>query len=97
MQFDQSKLTTKEVNSIFGEIGDELESTLQEFPLFPCDPLHAIGVVNEEIGEVAKDVLQWTYEPKKMKNGATTRKELIQTAAMCIRMISGIDSGDIKP
>lgn len=97
MQFDQSKLKTEEVKEVFGMIGDELEVALQKFPSFPIDPLHAIAVINEEAGEATKDAFQWGYEPAKNKNRDTLRKELIQTAAMCVRMILGLDSGDIKP
>lgn len=97
MQFDQSKIKTEDINFIFDTISEELEFALQKFPSFPCDPLHAIGVVNEEAGEATKDALQWTYEPHKNKDAETLKKELIQTAAMCVRMICGLESGDIKP
>ena len=97
MQFNQSNIHTDYINEIFDAIGNELEFALQKFPQFPCDPLHAIGVVNEEAGEATKDALQWTYEPHKKKDAKTLKKELIQTAAMCIRTICGLESGDIKP
>lgn len=97
MQFDQSKITMNDIQNIYDMIDNELEAALQKFPQFPCDPLHAIAVVNEESGEATKDALQWCYEPHKKKDGETLKKELIQTAAMCVRMIIGLDSGDIKP
>lgn len=96
-QFDQSKITMNDIQNIYDMIDNELEFALQKFPKFPCDPLHAIAVVNEESGEATKDALQWCYESDKNKNSLTLKKELIQTAAMCIRMICGLESGDIKP
>ena len=97
MQFDQSGIKTKDVDIVFEMIDHELENALQKFPSFPCDPLHAIAVVNEESGEATKDALQWCYEPHKNKGAETLKAELIQTAAMCVRMICGLESGDIKP
>lgn len=96
-QFDQGYIKTKDVRKVFDLIDNELEFALQKFPEFPVDPIHAVGVVNEESGEATKDALQWTYEPHKNKDAETLKKELIQTAAMCIRMICGLESGDIKP
>ena len=95
-QFDQI-IIPDELEGVFNEIGDELEFALQKFPQFPIDPIHAIAVVNEESGEATKDALQWCYEPHKNKDAETLKKELIQTAAMCVRMIHGLDSGDIRP
>lgn len=97
MQFDQSELKNREVDSVFDMIHNELEFALQKFPQFPSDPIHAMAVVNEEAGEATKDALQWTYEPHKQKNKDTLRIELVQTAAMCIRMLCGLESGNIKP
>ena len=97
MQFDQSKITPNDIQNIYDMIDKELEFAMQKFPSFPCDPLHAIGVVNEEVGEATKDALQWTYELHKNKDSETLKKELIQTAAMCIRMICGLESGHIRP
>ncbi len=97
MQFDQTNIKTKDVDNVFKMIGDELEIAIQKHPLWPADPLHAIGIIMEEAGEAAKDAVQWTYELHKLKDGHTLKKELIQTAATCIRMICGLDSGDIKP
>jgi len=91
-QFSQNELKTRTIDLIITDIEDELELALQKFPNFPCDPLHAVAVMGEEAGEATQAALQWVYEGGNKEN---TRNELIQTAAMCIRMISGIDSGDI--
>lgn len=97
MQFNQGELEHKDLDLIFGMIENELEFALEKFPQFPVDPIHAIAIINEEAGEATKDALQWTYEPHKLKNKETLRIELVQTAAMCVRMLCGLESGDIKP
>lgn len=94
MQFDQSDLKTEEVKKAFAAVERELEAAMQKFPSFPADPIHAVSVMNEESGEAIRAALQWTYENGWVQAVAT---ELIQTAAMCIRCLCGIESGDIKP
>lgn len=69
---------------------NELSNAITKFPTWPTDPLHAIGVVNEEVGELNKAVLQSVYEPEKQPSDAVT-KEALQAAAMCLRFIESID------
>ena len=69
---------------------DELSRALQKFPTWPTDPLHAMGVVAEEVGELAKEVLQLVYEPHKSSQEAV-RAEAIQAAAMLLRFIASLD------
>jgi len=68
----------------------ELRNAVAKFPTWPTDPLHAMGVIHEEVGELAKAVLQAVYEPEKNPPGAV-RKEAIQAAAMCIRFLWSLD------
>jgi hypothetical protein len=95
-QFLQDNIDIHILAIIDQDVYEELQRACKLYPLFPQDPIHAANIIVEEAGEVAKDVHDWTYEPVKKKNAATTRVELIQTMAMCIRMIAGIDSGQIK-
>ena len=92
-QFLQDKTKVINVLPIEADVSDELELALQKFPSFPCDPLHAVSVMAEKSGESIKAALQYVYEGG---NISDLRKELIQTIAMCMRMILGLDSGDIK-
>jgi hypothetical protein len=73
----------------------EVRVAMLKFPSWPVDPLHAVGVVNEEVGELSKAVLQQMYEPHKNKGGVhDVRKEAIQGAAMLLRFIAGLDRYD---
>ena len=91
-QFSQKETKTETISKIVSDIEEEIEFAMQKFPTFPCDPIHAVAVMGEESGEAIQAALQWMYEGGSM---GKTRKELIQTAAMCIRCLSGIDTGDI--
>ncbi len=74
----------------------ELDRAQAKFPTWPTDPLHAFGVVAEEFGEVAKEVVQLTYEPHKSSPEAL-RKEAIQLAAMALRFCMSLDRYQHKP
>lgn len=71
---------------VITDVLEELEGAADKFPTWPTDPLHAVGVVNKEVGELAKAVLQRVYEPEKNPPGAV-RDEAIQAAAMLIRFM----------
>ena len=73
------------VNSVI----DELQRAVIKFPQWPTDPLHAMGIVAEEVGELAKEVLQFVYEPHKSSQEAI-RKEALQAAAMLLRFIESL-------
>lgn len=68
----------------------ELNRACHKFPTWPTDPLHAMGVVNEEVGELNKAVLQGVYEPEKNPEGAV-EKEALQAAAMLLRLLASLD------
>jgi hypothetical protein len=82
-----------EVPSIVLEVLDELRRAIAKFPTWPTDPLHAIGVLNEEVGELNKAVLQQVYEPHKNKPGEVSI-EARQAAAMTLRFLASLENYD---
>ena len=75
---------------------DEVEKATSKFPTWPTDPLHALGVLAEEFGELSKEVVQLTYEPHKSTLGCV-REEAIQTAAMALRFLASLDRYEFTP
>lgn len=73
----------------------ELISATAKFPTWPTDPLHAMGVLHEEVGELAKAVLQVMYEPSKSKL-SDVHAEAIQAAAMALRFLMSMYDYDWK-
>ncbi|WP_299122361.1 hypothetical protein [uncultured Tenacibaculum sp.] len=71
------------------KIKEELNKAEIMHPNWPKDILHQIAIVNEESGEATRAALQFEYEGGKIEE---VEKELIQTAAMCIRMLKNIKS-----
>lgn len=71
-------------------VGAEVDAATDKFPTWPTDPLHAVTVLNEEVGELNKAVLQCTYEPGK-STVDDVRTEAIQAAAMSIRFLLSLD------
>lgn len=78
------------LDCVMQSVRDELGRAVSKFPTWPDDPLHALAVVQEEIGELQKDVLQLMYEPHKTSR-ENVRKEAIQTAAMALRFLVSLD------
>ena len=77
-------------SAVFADIATEVERATAKFPTWPTDPLHALAVVQEEAGELQKEVLQLTYEPHKSSHIAV-RREAVQLAAMAIRFLMSLD------
>lgn len=81
---------------ILADIRKEVHNATVKFPLWP-DSMHvALAVVNEEVGELAKDVVQLHDEPEKAASLETIRVEAIQSAAMLVRFIISIDEGNYR-
>ena len=71
----------------------ELDAAVRKFPLWPTDPLHAVAVLNEEVGELNKAILQTVYEPSKATR-QDVRDEAVQVAAMALRFLASLDDYD---
>lgn len=67
----------------------ELRRAMAKFPTWPTDPLHAVGVLNEEVGELNKELLQLTYEPHKVTR-ESVHTEAVQSAAMALRFLASL-------
>jgi hypothetical protein len=78
------------------EVEDELIKATGKFPTWPTDPIHAAGVVNEECGELSREVLQLVYEPHK-SSPTTVREEAVQLAAMAFRFLRSMSRYDWTP
>lgn len=80
-----------EINSEFDRlqkyaaIETELNKAIKKHPNYPDDMFRQVAIMNEEAGEATKAVLHYHYENGSIKE---IKKELIQTAAMCIRMLN---------
>jgi NTP pyrophosphatase (non-canonical NTP hydrolase) len=75
----------------------EMERAMLKFATWPTDPLHALAVLGEEVGEIneafgrlTKATLQHTYEPHKAAL-ADVREEATQTGAMVLRFLMSLD------
>jgi NTP pyrophosphatase (non-canonical NTP hydrolase) len=71
----------------YDEVQQELERAEKKHPNFPVDMFRQLAIMNEEAGEVTKAVLHYHYEGGTLYD---IREELIQTAAMCMRMIASL-------
>ena len=70
-----------------GLIRDELMKAKIKHPVYPTDMFEQLAIMSEEAGEVAKAVLHYKYEGGSLED---VRDELLQIAAMCIRMLENL-------
>jgi len=77
----------------YSEIDKELQRAERIHPFFPKNIFHQLAIMQEEAGEVAKAVNDCSSGKASIED---VRAELIQTAAMCMRMLNNLDE-DQKP
>jgi NTP pyrophosphatase (non-canonical NTP hydrolase) len=103
MSFDETTRQKKPLDltmrdeRILSTIMQEVKRAQNLFPSWPKDPLHALSIVQEEVGETFKAALEVIYEPD--KKGASMNNvldEAVQMAAMTIRFISGWSEYEFK-
>lgn len=81
---------------VVDDVLSEVRNAIKKFPQWPTDPIHAMAVVNEEVGELNKAVLQQVYEPSKNKPGQVYA-EALQAAAMLLRFLASYDNYELVP
>jgi len=81
---------------LFAAVWRELDRARVKFPTWPTDPLHALAVLQEEVGELQKAVLERCYEFDKSSMD-DVRTEAVQTAAMALRFLASLPVYDFRP
>lgn len=71
-------------------ICDELDKAEIKFPMWPVDPMHAVGILTEETGEVVQACLDACYWNHIAIHKA--KHEAAQVGAMALRFIMGLDN-----
>ena len=66
------------------DIADEIVKSNIKHGDMPENMFEQVVIINEELGEVNKALLHYNYEAGSIED---IRKELIQTAAMCCKML----------
>jgi hypothetical protein len=76
---------SKETN-IFYDVLEEIDRARLLHPVWPTDTIHATFLMMEEAGEVVQAVnnLIWGHKGGTV---ADVRKEIIETMAMCLRLL----------
>lgn len=85
---------SKNYDSIYKDVIKELIKAEDKFPRWPNDALHALGIVNEEHGELCQAVLGCCGESKYTME--EIEEEAIQTIAMLFRFVTNMDKCDFK-
>lgn len=72
----------------YNDIDAELKRAKEIHPDFPDDLFQQTSIMIEEAGEVVKAVNEWAWFSGPIDD---IRNELIQTAAMCMRVLENIN------
>lgn len=75
---------------IINKILVELQWAENLHPVFPIDIIRQVAIMVQESGEVVRAANQFDNEGGSLED---VRKELTQTAAMCIRVLENLESG----
>lgn len=84
MKVDLNELRNQKIIRRYSVIEDELDRAKEKHPEWPENMCKQFVIVQEELGEVAKAVLHYQDEEGSLQD---IKDELIQTAAMCARML----------
>ena len=74
-------------NIIIDAICHEIKQAKKQHPVWPTDKIHAAAIVAEESGELVRATLNHVYENAPERD---IKKEAIQTAATCIRLLENL-------
>ena len=74
-------------DKIIDDIYHEYCSACKIHPVWPEDIIHAVAIMAEESGESTRAALNYVYEEQPLNE---LKKELVQTAAMCVRVLINI-------
>lgn len=69
------------------EIILDFEKAEIKHPEWPNDIIHMVAIMQEESGESIRAAIQLEYEGGEL---LALKKELVQTAAMCIRVLKNL-------
>ena len=87
MKNEPKSFTGFHAQHVMTSISNEVIKAEIKHPDWPDDVIHQTAIMNEEAGEAIRAALQYVYEGGSLDD---LRKELIQTAAMCVRCLKNL-------
>lgn len=75
------------LKDIYKKIDNELKIAKEKHPNYPIDMFKQLTIMQEESGEVSKALLDYHSGKDNIEN---VEIELLQTAAMCVRMLESL-------
>jgi len=76
------------MEDIYADIHEEVMRAKHLHPLWPTDPMHAVNILHEEVGELAQAIADVIYKTDTIDH---VREEAIQAAAMCVRFLDSLE------
>lgn len=103
-QMEEVKTET-DLQVTLDEVVKELHRLINDFPSWPTDPVHALGLVSEDLGQLHAETSRWiadTESPIGDDIKADVRDQAIRMVAMTLRFLvsmvdySPVDHGSVK-
>jgi len=88
---------TTDINVILADVVEEIEAAEAKFPQWPIDPVHAVAIINEEVGELTKAVFQASYDPISIDQLIEIEEEALQVAAAALMFLKHTNKYEYKP
>lgn len=85
------------IDAVINDVFEEIESAEAKFPKWPIDPIHAMAILNEEVGELNKAVFQASYNGLSLDDLIAVEEEAIQVAASVLMFLKHADKYEYKP
>ena len=82
---------------VLEEVILELKRATKKFPQWPTDPVHAVNIVAEELGELQREINQHVYSLTDDFDPTNLRTEAIQLAAMSLRFLLSMKEYKFTP
>jgi NTP pyrophosphatase (non-canonical NTP hydrolase) len=86
-----------DINAVVQDILEEVERAEEKFPRWPVDPIHALAIIQEEVGELTKAVFEASYGTPGFDEFAHIDDEAIQVAASILMFLKHTDKYEYKP
>lgn len=85
-----------ETMKVLSEVGGERSAQEKKWGQQNHKPIEWIAILTEEVGEAAKEAVDWNLSNGIYYKLIRYREELIQTAAVAVAMIESLDRNELK-
>ncbi|GAB3278403.1 MazG-like family protein [Larkinella harenae] len=84
------------MRDVLDEVANERKRQEEKWGQQNHAPVYYNAILQEEVGEVAKEVVEYTFAEPGVPRLQNIRKELVQVAAVAVAMIQSLDRNELR-